>query len=515
MFKALVSFAVLVISAAIGLTLGFSVAKPYLVSCVLSVLAYSLLLAAGKRRMAATSAAVLLVASVVSSREVALYAPVSLLNLAKVGQLPSTPLAIELLSDIRGREYGVYLLLSAMWSLLVASHVLLMYASYLLFRHSWMIVEKVPCPLARSVSTTARSVIAGKRIGFVLILLAVLLAYFPGSLNPAAGVATLAASLGLLSTFSFAVGVVAGAVGALVGGTSFSMGAQVGLLAYILLLYVLARRGYPGYDVHLPAPATLTLISIAFMTPVLVFLASFFSAFYIVAFIVLSVVSSLLMLRLEGDYTAIIVSELCYLIGTVTLTPALIRALGYVLGLRDQFLSSLLYVVSIPQLYALTFLALVMLDEAGEVKKFRGAAPIALVAALCPFASSILAWHYKVSPSLHAAPWQPVVTPTVEAVPLVVGCLVTLVAALVQLAASRSIPLSPAGVVLGALFMSCHGPSVALPVVIAVFVAMLVKVFSLTRAGAEAGLISQYSSLAAWGAILGLALLSLLGARAP
>ena len=501
-----------VLAVFIGAFIGLFSHRAYAAGLTIAVLLALVLLPTVHRKAASKALALFFAALLASYPAVSGRVPAAIIAMALEGRIPESPLAVEILSKVgEGGVAGPALVISTLWSLLLTSLFMLAYATFLVFRYLWVSVEKSPLPLMKTMSTVPGSLLARNvKVAFTA-LSSALLTGFSSLALPQLLPAILALSSGLVSTVSFLVGSIAGVIAFKALGSSFALGTQVGVVIYTVLAFLVTRKRYSGYEVTLPAPTILVLLSMLLLAPFLFMMLSLGAAVYLVAYMVLSLLSFVVLLRVEGEFTLVLLVELLLLAGREAFALELQSLAASLMGFTGPFTVLLVYPLMLPQVYLLFLLAALLLDDAREAKSFRGVAPLVLTFLACSGFSAYYSTHWGLENAQvpRPLPSTALSVPALDIVGLAAGVGVVLVTTVVYLSGETKIPCSPIGIMFGSVLASLAGDTALLLVPVLALSAAL-KLFILKAMEVKAGALSQFSSALLWGSFLGLLISELL-----
>lgn len=503
---------VYVLAISVGAFVGLYSHRPYAAGLTSAVLLALVLLPTAHRRVTSKALALFFAALLASCPAVSGRVPSAVLAMALEGRIPESPLAIEILSKVgEGNAVGPTLVVSVLWSLLLTSLFMLAYATFLVFKHLWVNVEKAPLPLMRTVGTVPGSLLARNVRVASTALFSALLTGLSSLALPQLLPAILALTSGLVSTVSFLFGSVVGVIASRVLGPSFSLGTQIGVAIYTVLALLVTRRRYWRYEVTLPAPTILTLLSMLFLAPFLFMMLSLSAAVYLVAYMAFSLLSFAVMLRVEGEFTLVLLAELLLLAGREAFALELQSLAASLMGFTGPFTALLVYPLMLPQVYLLFLLAALLIDDAREAKSFRGAAPLVLTFLACSAFSSYYSarWRPETARALEPLFSSVPSLANLDIVGLAAGVGAVLVATVVYLSGETRVPCSPLGVMFGSALVSLAGDTAFLLIPVFVLTAA-VKLIFLKAMEVKAGALSQFSAALLWGSLLGLVTAELL-----
>jgi len=444
-----------------------------------------------------------------SSPIVSFYVPAHIISSFIRGEILESPLALEILSDLKLGDVSStpLLIVIAMWSAIVLSQFMLTYAVYLVLRNFWASIERLPNPYFRACSTTSISFYTGK-IGSLVAALA--------GTGTGLGVTFLSVShlllffsISLLSTLSFIMTFILGLGASQLVDYNFTLGAYTGLLIYVLAFAAISRRRYIAFDVNLPAPATLLLLSVLTATPLLFFLAALNTAFLLGIYIVVSILTAIVMLRFEGEYSLLALIELTAI--THSKWSCLYLSGGVYEVIPNKAISSVIvFPISTLLTYIGTLLAASALREVGKVRKFEGVAPLAIAAFLSTFLSAL--YYFRIKPGEVAVFSLPLeCKPSILNLDMkmfLLGLGVTLLLSFIYIIGGR-VPLNPAGftlgVTVGVLYPSQYPQTIAVLALSIVLKYILIGVLKI-----ETGKTIELFSMFFWGNITGLTLSTLI-----
>jgi len=449
--------------------------------------------------------AILTTSSIMSSPIVSFYVPAHIISSFIEGKISESPLALEILSNLKLEEAlsAPSLIVITMWSAAVLSQFMLTYAVYLMLRNFWASIERLPNPYFRACNTASLSFYTGK-IGSLVAALA--------GIGTGLGTAFLSAnhlliffSISLLSTLSFIATFILGLGASQLVNYNFTLGAYTGLLIYILAFAAISRRQYITYDINLPAPATLLLLSVLAATPLLFFLAALNAAFLLGIYIVISVLTAIVMLRFEGEYSLLALVELTVI--TQSKWNCLYLSGGVYEVIPNKAISSVVvFSVSTLLVYINTLLVASALREVSKVRRFEGVAPLAVAAFLSTFLSAL--YYFRVRPGEVAAFSLPLKCElsilNLDVRMFLLGLGVTLLFSFIYIIGG-GVPLNPAGFVLGVTVGVLY-PLQHFQVIAVLALSIVLKYILVGALRIETGKTAEIFSMFIWGSIMGIAL---------